>query len=107
MALFLKTFAKRHSCPSCEQKVKRVPLAFGKSVFLEIIFWVCYGIAFLIVGFFVQALGGSQFMASSIALVLVSFIAIPIHFSQSSFRCTSCDKTYDFSEVKSHGWFQT
>jgi len=105
MSLFPKTFAKRYSCHSCGQKVKRVTLAFGESVFLEIIFWICYGIAFLIVGFFVQSLGGSQFMASSIALVLVSLVAIPIHFSQSSFRCTSCDKTYDFSEVKSHGWF--
>jgi hypothetical protein len=105
MNRFLKSYAKYHTCPSCEQKVKRMSLTLGDYAFLEMFFWFCYGIAFLIVGFIVEGMGGSHIVASSISLVLVSCVAIPIYITYSSFRCNSCEKEYDISEVKSHGWF--
>ena len=105
MSFFLKTYAKQYSCANCGQKVKRLPLGFGDTVLIEIIFWICYGMAFLFVGFFVQGFGGSASVATLLSLVLVSLIAIPIYFSQSKYNCSACNKISDFSEVKSHGWF--
>ena len=106
MSVFVKAFAK-HSCPVCGGKLKRNPIELGESFIFEVIFWLLYGAAFLVVGFFGQGLGGSSLLASCISLALVSLIAIPIRFRQSSYRCASCDKNYDFSEVKSHVWFKT
>jgi len=91
----------------CGGKLKRIPFEFGESFIFEVIFWLLYGAAFLVVGFFVQGLGGSSLVASCTALALVSLIAIPIRFRQSSYHCVSCDKNFDFSEVKSHVWFKT
>jgi len=105
MKLIIKSFAKGYSCPSCGHKVKRMYLTFVEDAFLRILFYACYAIAFLIVGFIVQISGGSHFMASMLSLFIVTSVAVPVYFSFSVFRCNSCDKQFKFSEVKSHGWF--
>ena len=104
MNLFLQSFA-RHTCPTCGGKVHRVPFSFGDSFIHELVFFALYVIAFMLVGFFVQGLGGSSFLASLLAMGVVTLIAYPIQFRSSSYRCKPCSKVYGSTELKSRGWF--
>lgn len=80
-------------------------LSFGDSFILEFIFNVLYVVAFLLVGFFVQGLGGTWLMVSLLAISVVALIAYPVQFHSSSYRCKPCGKLYISAELKSRSWF--
>ena len=96
-----RKFILHFLCPDCGAKLRRVPFSLGESFFLEVLFYIFLAIAFVFIGFFVQGFGGSASTAFFIALISVSLFAIPMHSRLSSYRCQSCDKNFEYSEVKS------
>jgi len=97
---WFRKFQPKYSCPECSSELEDVPLSSVESFFVELLFYVLYGIAFVTIGFFVQGFGWPAWVASACALIVLIAVSIPAYKRLSLYCCSSCGMNYDYAKVK-------
>lgn len=103
MKLLRQSFSK-HYCPRCDSRARRVRPPLLEAFFGEALFLVLLTVAFLGLGFFIEAFGGPELLAWVLAALVVWVVGNPIYFRFSAFRCGSCGYVAQSSEVKNRDW---
>jgi predicted RNA-binding Zn-ribbon protein involved in translation (DUF1610 family) len=103
MKLLRQSFSK-HYCPRCGSRVRRVRPSALEAFIRDALFLALITLVFFVLGFFIEAFGGPEFLAWLAAALVVWVAANPIYFRLSTFQCGACGYVAESSEVKSRGW---